>query len=181
MKHIPNILTVLRLLLVIPIVWCIAVDKYGVVLVLIAVAGISDALDGLLARAFAWQSRLGSFLDPIADKTLMVATFVALAFKGLVPGWLFLAVLIRDVVIISGALAYQKKTHALEMQPTLTGKLNTALQVVFILIVLLDKAGFNMPEHLVTVLTYALLMTTAISGFIYVSIWMQKAKSYDNH
>lgn len=181
MKHIPNILTILRLFLVIPIVWYILEDRYGVVLVLMTIAGLSDALDGLLARAFAWQSRLGSFLDPVADKTLMVVTFVALAFKGLVPGWLFLAVLIRDVIIIVGALAYQKKTHALEMQPTFSGKLNTALQVIFVVTILLNKAGLNMPQYLITVLTYLLLFTTVISGFVYVSIWTRKANNYDNH
>ncbi len=181
MKHIPNILTILRLFLVIPIVWYIIEERYGVVLVLMAIAGLSDALDGLLARAFAWQSRLGAFLDPVADKTLMVVTFVALAVKGLVPGWLFLAVLIRDVVIIGGALAYQKKTRALEMQPTLSGKLNTALQVIFILTILLNKAGLSIPQYLITMLMYTLLFTTVISGYIYVSIWMQKANNYDNH
>lgn len=168
-------------MLVAPIAWFIFNDQYALVLLLITIAGITDLLDGLLARAFAWQSRLGSFLDPIADKTLMVVTFVGLAMQGLIPGWLFIAVVVRDMIIISGALAYQKKTHALEMQPTLSGKLNTALQILLVVILLVSQAGYNVPVGLLKVMPYGLLITTIISGFIYVSLWSNKARAYDSN
>ena len=95
------------MVLVWPIVNALVTDRYVLALVLVAVAGISDGLDGFLAKRFDWRSRLGGLLDPLADKLLLVSTFVTLTFMTLVPVWLTAVVIIRDFVIVSGGLFYQ--------------------------------------------------------------------------
>ncbi|MGF1642272.1 MAG: CDP-alcohol phosphatidyltransferase family protein [Thiotrichales bacterium] len=177
-RDIPNIITIMRLILVPPVGWAILVGEYRLAFWLFFLAGFSDALDGFLARAFHWQSRLGATLDPIADKSLMILAFFCLFWVGLIPWWLFAAVLLRDLVIIGGALAYQYLTHALHMEPLLLGKLNTALQILVVLAILLHLAfGWFAPEW-INYMSLLLLATTAISGVAYVIEWGRRARRY---
>ncbi|HEX2492602.1 MAG TPA: CDP-alcohol phosphatidyltransferase family protein, partial [Steroidobacter sp.] len=107
MRHIPNALSVLRILLVAPVVWLLARADYASTLWLFGFAAATDGLDGFLAKRFGWTSELGKILDPLADKVLLVGVFVTLAVTGLTPVWLASVAVARDVTITAGAIAYQ--------------------------------------------------------------------------
>lgn len=174
LRHIPNIITVFRLLLIPPVAWAIMNGRYKLALVLFFIAGFSDGLDGFLARAFHWKSKLGSFLDPVADKILTLVCFFCLSWNGLLPWWLFAIVLLRDVVILGGAAAYHLITHALEMHPTFVSKFNTALQIFVILAVLYSNSISPLPADLIQTMIYLLFISTLVSGLIYVFLWSKK-------
>jgi len=174
LRHIPNIITVFRLLLIPPVAWAIINHQYKLALVMFFIAGFSDGLDGFLARVFHWQSKLGSFLDPVADKILTVVCFFCLTWNGLLPWWLFTIILLRDIIILGGAAAYHLVTHALEMRPTFVSKFNTALQIVVILAVLYSNSISPLPDDLLYAMVSLLFVTTLISGFIYVILWSKK-------
>jgi cardiolipin synthase len=174
-------LTVLRILLVLPVGWLILQHRHTDALLLFFVAGISDLLDGFLARAFHWQSRLGGMLDPVADKSLMIVCYLTMATTGLLPWWLFYAVLLRDLIILGGALAFRLVTHHLEMAPTLTGKLNMGLQVLLVLAVLFHHGWSPLPVKLLEWLVYLMLISTVISGLVYVISWARKARVHLRH
>ena len=114
----------------------LAGDRFRLALLLILTAGLTDALDGYLARRFQWTSRLGSILDPIADKLLVFATYVTLAWLGHVPVWLTVLIVGRDVVIMTGATAYHYVVGVFDMTPTLLSKANSAFQILFAVLVL---------------------------------------------
>ena len=105
-KDIPNLISILRILLVIPVIAALMDHQFGLAMVLFAIAGISDALDGFLAKHYHWESRLGSILDPLADKLLLVASFATLTWLGFLPSWLLWLVLGRDIMIVFGVLSY---------------------------------------------------------------------------
>lgn len=174
LRHIPNIITVFRLLLIPPVAWAILNGRYKLALVLFFIAGVSDGLDGFLARVFHWQSKLGSFLDPLADKILTLVCFFCLAWNALLPWWLFAIVLLRDIIILGGATAYHLVTHALEMRPTFVSKFNTALQIVVILAVLYSNSISALPADLIRAMFYLMLISTLVSGLIYVLLWSKK-------
>jgi cardiolipin synthase len=103
-RDIPNLITVGRILLVAPTTWALLQQHYRLALVLFLVAGISDGVDGFLAKHYNWSSRLGALLDPVADKALLVCSYAALTWTGLLPLWLFVLVILRDTVIVGGAM-----------------------------------------------------------------------------
>ena len=179
LRQIPNIITVFRLLLIPPVGWAILQGQYQLALVLFFIAGFSDALDGFLARAFNWQTRLGSFLDPIADKTLTIVCFYLLAWKDLVPWWLFSVILLRDVVILGGAAAYHFVTHELEMHPTLLSKINTGLQIIVILAILYSEGVSPLSTQLLNSLLILLFLSSVMSGLLYVLMWSRKTKEHE--
>ena len=178
MHHIPNIISAFRIFLVLPIAFHLYQESWKVALVLIFIAGLSDALDGFLARKFSWQSRLGSFLDPIADKLLLIVIFVSLAHKDIIPLWLAFLVVARDAVIVIGAGFYQWKTRALEMSPLMSSKINTAVQVVFVLGLLVHLAILPLSDAWLLGLKIAVAVTTVVSGVLYVICW---SRDYKNH
>jgi CDP-diacylglycerol--glycerol-3-phosphate 3-phosphatidyltransferase len=124
-RDIPNLLCIMRMVLTIPVVWAILDGSYLVALVLFLVAGLTDGLDGFLAKRFSWQSRLGGLLDPAADKLLLVASFVTLWMVGYVPGWLLVAVVARDLTIVIGAGVYQWRVGDFVAEPSIISKLNS--------------------------------------------------------
>ena len=175
LKWLPNAICIVRVLLVAPIVLMLLDERYVAALVLIALAGFSDGLDGFLARAFDWRTPLGSLLDPAADKLLIVSVFLTLAFQGLVPPLLTIVVVVRDVVIVGGAAAYQWLIAPVEGEPTVISKLNTAFQLLFVLCTL-TMAAFAWPAEVVsTVLGAAVLFTSLTSGLNYVVGWSKRA------
>ncbi len=176
-RYIPNILSVMRILIVPPAVAALAADRYRTAFVLILAAGATDALDGYLARRFTWTSRLGSILDPLADKLLVISAFVSLSWLGYVPVWLTVVVLGRDVVIVSGAVAYRKLFGAYDMTPTLISKANSGLQIGYILLVVLQLAKFAVPGWLVQTVLWLVVATTLVSGVHYMWLWGNKALS----
>ncbi len=177
-RQIPNIITVFRVLLVPPVGWALLTEQYQLAFWLFFLAGFSDALDGFLARYFKWQSKFGATLDPIADKLLMIVTFYCMAWQNLIPWWLFLAIFLRDLIILGGAAAYHFVTRSLQMEPILLGKLNTFLQILLVLAVLTYWAYGLVSAELVRWLVLALLVSTLASGAAYVWIWSRKTKEY---
>jgi cardiolipin synthase len=170
-RHIPNIITVCRILLVYPVIALMLDGRFDWALGLFVVAGVSDAVDGFLAKYFHWQSRLGSYLDPIADKLLLICSYVALAWLGLLPAWLTALVVVRDVVIFSGAVAYYFLLRPFEGQPLLLSKLNTLLQLTLVFAVLVRQGLAPFPEAIVNLLIGLVTLTTLASGVLYVYIW----------
>ncbi len=161
-----------------PIAYLLLSEAWAQALVLIFVAGVSDALDGFLARTFHWQSELGSIIDPIADKLLLVIIFVTLAYRGIIPNWLALLVIARDVVILSGAISYQWFTQDLKIAPLLSSKINTALQIVFVLMLMYHLAISSLPLELMLLLQIAVVVTTLYSGVKYIICWSVYYKKY---
>jgi len=177
LRWLPNAISLLRLVLVPPILLLILNGTYAVALVLFVVAGFSDGVDGYLAKRFDWHTRLGALLDPIADKFLVAGTFVTLAIVELIPAWLAAIVILRDVVIIGGAVAYNYIVKPVEGEPTRISKLNTVLQLLLLLFVL-GRAGFGWPDEIaITVLGAAVLVTVVISGIDYVWSWSRRARA----
>ena len=107
MRHIPNALCILRMLLVVPVAWLLVTDNYRLTLAMFAFAAATDGLDGFLAKRFGWTSELGKILDPLADKILLVGVFITLAALGVVPLWLAVTAVARDVIITAGAIIYK--------------------------------------------------------------------------
>lgn len=175
MRHIPNIICVLRILLTWPTVQALVAGQYGLTLVLFAVAAVSDGLDGFLAKRFNWTSALGRFLDPLADKLLLVSMFVAASWLAVVPWWLAAAAIARDVVIGAGALLYRLWFGPLNGRPTIISKINTALQIS-VLLLAIAFAGWDLPlPELLDFLMLATLLTTVLSGADYLRLFVQRA------
>ena len=173
----PNAISVLRIALVAPILYLIAKHEYSTGLLLFFVAGISDGLDGFLAKTFDWQSRIGALLDPLADKLLIAGSFAALWLVGLLPAWLAALVIIRDILIIGGAAFYNFLIKRVEGDPTRISKLNTALELLLVLAVL-ARAAYAWPDSVViVVLGAAVFVTVIISGIDYVWSWSNKART----
>ncbi len=170
-KHIPNLISVFRILLVYPVNYLMLDRQFGPALGLFILAGLSDGLDGFLAKHYHWQSRLGSYLDPLADKLLLVSSFLTLTWMGLVPVWLTSTVVLRDVVILSGAIAYYFLLKPFEGQPHWTSKLNTFLQLLLVFSVLFSQGVRPLADNLLLALGNVVFITSLVSGAIYVRVW----------
>ena len=175
LSAIPNALSIFRMLLVVPAVVFLWEGRHLDALLVIALAVFTDGLDGFLAKRFGWRTRIGGILDPLADKLLFVCVFVVLGLKGLIPFWLMALVLLRDLVIVSGGLAYHLLHGPFEMSPTLLGKINTLVQFVFTLAVLVAAATGLPPRAVVEMLGFALVVTTLVSGLHYFWLWGRRA------
>ena len=175
LRHIPNLLCLVRIGLVLPVALWILEGRYPQVMALFAVAAFTDGLDGFLAKRFGWTSELGKHLDPLADKLLLVTVFACLSVAGLAPWWLTAIVLLRDLVIVVGAYVYRTLFGPLEGQPTLRSKLNTVCQIAFCLAVV-ARATYAWPgEPVITAFGALVLVTTAVSGIDYVLIYARRA------
>ncbi len=176
LRWLPNAISLFRIILVPPILILITRDRYDVALLLFVLAGFSDGLDGYLANRFQWHSRFGALLDPVADKLLVGCTFILLALLEQIPIWLTTIVILRDVVIVGGATIYNFFVRPIEARPTRISKLNTALELLFLLFVM-SRAGFGWPEEIsITVLGAATVVTVVISGIDYVWSWTKMAQ-----
>lgn len=167
LRYLPNLITLLRLLLVGPIVWAILQERFGLAFLLFLLAGLSDGLDGFLAKRFGWQSRLGALLDPIADKALLVSVYWAAAFAGILPLWLVLLIALRDLAILLGAAYLLWRDPGLEIRPLPSSKLNTALQILYLLSLLLSLSLLPFPSLLLSALQIAVVLSTVGSGLHY--------------
>lgn len=174
-RHLPNIITVFRFLLVPPVVILLLNERFGSALLVFAIAGFSDALDGFLAKHFGWTSRLGALMDPLADKLLLVSAFVTLGWLGLIAPWLVALVILRDLVIVTGAVVYHMRIEQLEAEPSLVSKLNTFAQILLVLVVMFSRIFENIPVFWMDALTYSVLITIVWSGFDYVWTWGRRA------
>ena len=150
--------------MVIPLIWLIATDRvYAAFWVLLA-AGASDALDGYIAKNFNARTDLGAYLDPIADKTLLDGIYVALALAGLLPWWLALMVVGRDVLIVLGVVLIQRRNPVFRARPLLIGKVNTFAQLSLAAITLIHAGGLLDLGSLLSALVVAVAVTTVLSG-----------------
>ena len=174
-RDIPNIITVFRFLLVPPVVVLLLQDRFAAALVVFGVAGFSDALDGYLAKHYHWTSRIGALMDPLADKLLLLSSFVTLGWLGWIPYWLVGLVILRDLVIVSGAIVYHLRIERLEAEPRPASKLNTFTQILLVLAVMFSQGFQALPALWLDVLLYSVLFTTLWSGLDYVWIWSRRA------
>jgi len=173
MHNIPNLISLVRLLLVPLTVWLILSEAYVSAFVTFLVAGISDGIDGYLARRFDWRTRLGSYLDPLADKTLVVSVFVTLGFLKLIPAWLVITVVSRDVLIIGAVLLSRLMDHPIRVTPLMVSKVNTVAQIVF-LVAVLGFAAAKLPlSAIVDYGSIPVALLTALSGAAYLSAWFR--------
>ena len=132
----PNLITICRILLVPVTIWLLISEAYGAALAVFLIAGISDGIDGYLARRLNSQTELGAYLDPIADKLLLVSVYAALGIIKILPAWLVLLVVTRDILIIVGVMLAWITGHPFVMKPLPISKLNTAVQIAFVALVL---------------------------------------------
>jgi cardiolipin synthase len=176
LRHLPNLITLLRIVLVVPLCRLIDDGNYASALVVAAVAGFSDAVDGFLAKHFGWQSWLGGVLDPIADKLLLTAGFVMLTLDASLPAWLTVIVVGRDIVIVAGALAYHRLVGRFDAAPTRLSKLTTVVQIVCVLMVLVDRAHLlSLPPAVFDIAFVVATALTVASGLDYVLTWSRRA------
>ncbi len=166
-----NLVTLGRLLAVPLVVWLILIGDMPATFWVFTIAGVSDAVDGYVAKRFDQRSELGALLDPIADKTLIVSLFVTLGLAGHLPNWLVIMVVFRDLLIIGGFLLALALSQPISWRPLLISKVNTALQLV-LLAVLLGRLAFGFADRgAVVLLTYCVAVTTVLSGAGYLVRW----------
>lgn len=174
LRHLPNLISGLRIVLVAPLVATILLGRHEVALVIAGVAGVSDGVDGFLARHYRWQSRLGSILDPAADKLMLVGCMLALGWLHEAPRWLVVLVVARDAVIALGALAWHRLLRNFEAHPSLLSKTTTVAQIGFVLWVLADHA-FGWRAHSLWPVWIVAILTVA-SGVDYIVRWSLLAR-----
>jgi cardiolipin synthase len=137
--NIPNFISLLRILLVPVIVIFLIQCAFVKALIVLAISGITDALDGFLARILKQQTKLGAYLDPIADKALLISCFVTLSIKGIIPGWLTVIVISRDFIILFGIAVLSLMSMPYEIRPTFVSKVTTAIQLITVLFALVFR------------------------------------------
>ncbi|HZQ12080.1 MAG TPA: CDP-alcohol phosphatidyltransferase family protein [Pseudolabrys sp.] len=170
---IPNLITLGRILLVPIVVWAIYSGAMWVAFVLFLAAGVSDAVDGFLAKRFGMASELGAYLDPLADKALIVSIYVTLGIKTIIPGWLVILVVSRDIMIVGAVVLSRLIGSPIKVKPLLISKLNTAVQIVFACVVL-GSLGFNIRADKVTMVLMILVAAlTLLSVAAYVRAWIR--------
>ena len=177
---VPNLITLARLLSVPVAVYVILLGHYVVGFWIFIVAGVSDAVDGLIAKHYGVSSQVGSFLDPLADKALLIGVYVALASLDHVALWLVILIVFRDLLIVGGALLFQTLTHSLKMEPLFISKVNTVAQISyagFVLGCLALQVSGGWIEPLVA---YTVAATTLTSGAAYVVKWGLRAVYFED-
>jgi cardiolipin synthase len=177
LRFLPNALTLLRIVLILPLVWLLVRGDYPLTLLVFGVAAATDAADGLLAKQFGWTSEFGRLIDPVADKLLLVVVFITLSLLDLVPVWLTVLVVGRDVVIGAGALLFKLRFGTLGGHPTPVSKLNTLCQILFVLAVVAAEASPLTPRALSTASGALVMVTTVVSGLDYVLRYGSKASA----
>ena len=175
LRYLPNALTMLRLLLTLPLGWLILREQFSEALVVGFIAGLTDALDGAVARRLGAFSRLGAALDPVADKLLITVCMLSFAEIELIPWWLALAVIGRDLVIVGGALCYHWMIGQLEFEPTNLSKANMFVQIAFCILVLITQLLPDLPRTLQSYSYWLVLAVALASGIHYVWLWSNKA------
>ena len=170
---IPNLITIGRLIIVPLVIVMIGQERWMVAFVLFVVAGVSDGVDGFIARRFDMKSELGAYIDPLADKALLVSIYITLAVVGVLPSWLAVLVVSRDVMILSAILVSRLMERPVAIKPLIVSKLNTAAQIAFAALVLgvqafeLDAGGFAGAAILVVA------ALTMVSAAAYLARWMR--------
>ena len=170
-SQLPNLITLVRLALAPAFELLLNDGDYTWALAVFLIAGVSDGLDGFIAKRFNYQSRLGAILDPVADKILLVSAFVMLSVLHHVPVWLVIVVVFRDLLIVGGYVLYTSTYGPVHMRPSWISKLNTFMQIAMIVIVLTQQAIAMSYPNVIESLVYAVLVTTVASGGHYLWTW----------
>ncbi|MCH7865379.1 MAG: CDP-alcohol phosphatidyltransferase family protein [Proteobacteria bacterium] len=177
--NVPNLITLARLFSVPVVVWLILDGDMLVAFWVFLVAALSDAADGIIAKQFDSETVFGAFLDPIADKALLVSVYLTLGHQGYLETWLVIMVVFRDLVIVGGAILFHTVTLSLTMQPLLISKVNTFMQLVLAIIVL-GMEGFKMVDGMaIDIIAYIVVVTTVWSGVGYVVKWSRRAAAME--
>jgi cardiolipin synthase len=169
--NLPNLITLTRLMSVPLLIWLIVGDRFGTAFWVFTAAGASDALDGYIAKRFDSRTRIGALLDPVADKALLSSVYVSLGLVGLLPNWLVILVVFRDVVIIGGFVLIQSVSAQRNFTPLFSSKLNTFVQITLVGYVL-GRLAIGFDDGVITDVLVALTAaTTVFSGFAYLVRW----------
>jgi cardiolipin synthase len=177
---IPNLITLCRILLVPVVVWAITAGEMRVAFVLFLAAGISDAVDGFLAKRFGMGTELGAFLDPLADKAMLVSIYVALGIMAVVPRWLVILVVSRDIMIVGAVMVSWLVNRPIPLKPLLVSKLNTVAQIALACVVL-AALGFGFNATITIELLVALVaVLTMLSVVFYVIEWMRHVNAVES-
>ncbi len=177
--NIPNLISFARLLCVPLTVWLILNGQLLAAFWIFVLASLSDAADGFIARRFNLRTVIGGYIDPLADKALLVSVFITLGHEGFISSWLVILVVFRDAMIVGGAVLYHLLYDNLTMEPLVSSKLNTAVQFLMVSLVLgLSGYGIN-DDMVVAVLTVLTTLTTIWSGTAYVVVWGRKAHALE--
>lgn len=178
LKYIPNLLSFLRLCLILPFLTFLCTNHYDYAFYIFCIAGLTDGIDGWLARQFNWLTPFGRFVDPLADKLLITISFISLACLNKLPWWLVVLVFLRDATISGGVLFwYRCIERSFNFVPSALSKVNTAIQILLVAVCLLDIAFKPLPESLVSFLIYLTALTTTITYIDYAWTWGGKTCS----
>ena len=169
---IPNLITTLRIILVPIFIIYLINERFLEAVTVFVLAGLSDGVDGLLARLLNQKSRLGAFLDPLADKFLLIAAFVVLAARGFIPVWLTVTVITRDILILLGVLILFLTKQDIVIKPSILSKVNTCLQLVTVFMVLVGN-HFNLFSSIIPIIYISTGVSTIASGLHYMRSWFQ--------
>jgi len=169
---IPNLITTLRIILVPIFIIFLINERFLEAVTVFVLAGLSDGVDGLLARLLNQKSRLGAFLDPLADKFLLIAAFVVLAARGFIPVWLTVTVITRDILILLGVLILFLTKQDIVIKPSILSKVNTCLQLVTVFMVLVGN-HFNLFSSIIPIIYISTGVSTIASGLHYMRSWFQ--------
>lgn len=175
MRHIPNIICLIRIALIVPLLQAMVAGEQTRILVLFSIAAVSDGLDGYLAKRFLWTSDLGRFLDPMADKLLLMSVFITAAWLDIAPWWVATVAVARDLVIGLGALLFRLWFGPLRGRPTVISKINTGMQILYLMAVILASATHLPPREVIDALAVVMVITTVASGADYVLRFMRRA------
>ncbi|MGE5174210.1 MAG: CDP-diacylglycerol--glycerol-3-phosphate 3-phosphatidyltransferase [Betaproteobacteria bacterium] len=165
--NLPNYITLLRIILIPFFINLMIYGYYGAALIVFAVACLTDALDGMIARLTKSMTELGAFLDPMADKLLIVSAFVTLVLMGMLPVWLVIIVVSRDIILVLGSIAIYFTGHQFTAKPSIIGKATTVLQLIVVTLSLVLK-NFGTEMGLMTILHWTTAGFTLASGIQYV-------------
>ena len=176
----PNLITLGRILLVPVIIWAITSGQMAVAFVLFFIAGLSDAVDGFLAKRFNMQSEIGALLDPLADKCLLVSIYIALAMTADVPRWLVILVVSRDIIIIGAVIVSWLVDRPVPMKPLRVSKLNTVAQVLYAGLVLASLGFGFVFTPFDTILMAIVTVLTLLSVSLYLVEWVRHMNAFEN-
>ena len=173
--NVPNSITLIRLGLVPAMAYYLADEAYEIALPIFLVAALSDLADGYIARKFKLVSTFGATLDPIADKLSMLVATVLLAWQTLLPLWLAVAIVARDIIIVVGAVAFILVRGRLDIAPTRLSKINTFIEFAVLLLVMVSAAGWIETGAWMPIVFVIVFITVVASGAQYVCLWGRKA------
>lgn len=183
--NLPNLITISRLLLTPYIVWLLLIESYFLGFIFFLLSGISDALDGFIAKRFNQKTLLGSYLDPIADKFLIVSAIVLLGYNGYVPIWLIIIIVSRDIAIFGAVIISWMLGTNLRIEPLIISKINTFLQLFYIVmtfaVILNNEFLTELILSIHDVTTYLIAVSTILSWLFYLRVWLINVNSVNKN